>query len=177
MGNFKEDIAKVKAFVFDVDGVFTDGKVTVLPSGEALRSFHTKDGFSVVLAVKRGYPVAVISGGTGEGVMKRFQNLHVRHIYLGCKNKLEALDEFRRMYDLDFSDIMFMGDDIPDLEAMKKVGMPVAPADAAVEIKAVARHVSGYKGGEGCVRDIIEQVLKAQGKWINGKPENDLVSQ
>lgn len=176
MGNFKEDIVNVKAFVFDCDGVFTDGRIVMLPSGEMLRSFHAKDGFAVSLAIKRGYPIAVISGGKGEAMMLRFRKLGVTDIYLSCGNKLEALEDFRAKHALNYENIMFMGDDIPDVEPMLQCGLPVAPADAVPEVKNICRYISNVKGGDGCVRDVIEQVLKAQGNWAAIGCERDLFS-
>lgn len=158
-------MARVKAFAFDVDGVFTDGKVILLPSGEMLRAYNAKDGFAVAAAVRLNYPLAIISGGTGEAMKNRFAGLGITDLYLSCGDKLEALTDFCCKYGLSPADVLFMGDDTPDLEVMGAVGLPVAPADAVHEVKRAARHVSAYKGGDGCVRDVVEQVLRAQGKW------------
>lgn len=163
--NFKELLGHVKAFVFDVDGVFTDGTIILHPSGELLRTSNTRDGYAVHVAVERGFPVAIISGGKSESVRKRFQGLGVTDIYLGAIDKLEALNDFRFKYGLELSDILYMGDDLPDYEAMQKVGIPTCPRDAAPEIKQISRYISSFDGGKGCVRDVIEQVLRLNGKW------------
>lgn len=171
MGNFKEDIAKIKAFAFDCDGVMTDGTVRMTDKGELMREFNAKDGFAVGQALAAGYPVAIVSGGRGSAMELRFKVLGVTDIYLGTPDKLEAVDDFRYKYGLEREDILFMGDDLPDIEVMQNVGLSVAPKDAALEVKAIARHVSEYGGGKGCVRDVIEQVMKARGDW-NRKKEN-----
>ncbi len=163
--NFKELLGQVKAFVFDVDGVFTDGTVVLHPSGELLRTSNTRDGYAVHVAVERGFPVAIISGGKSESVRQRFQGLGVTDIYLGINDKLEALDDFRFKYGLELSDILYMGDDLPDYEAMQRVGIPTCPRDAAPEIKQISLYISSFDGGKGCVRDVIEQVLRLNGKW------------
>lgn len=176
MANFKEDLTTVRAFVFDCDGVFTDGSILTLPSGEMLRTFNTKDGFAVALALKRGYHVAIISGGKGEAMFNRFSMLGIKDIYLGCGNKLRALKEFCAKYNLDSRSVMFMGDDIPDVEPMMAVGMAVCPSDSVAEVKAVSRYVSNVEGGRGCVRDVVEQVLKAQQKWASVGSEEAIFS-
>lgn len=167
MKNFKEKLSHTKGFVFDCDGVFTNGDVTMFPGGEAIRTFNVKDGYGVALAVKRGYPICIISGGIGDTMKSRFEALGIKDIYLGCGDKTTALKEFAQKYNLSFEEILFMGDDIPDIEAMTMTGIPTAPKDAAPEVKYVACYVSSLKGGKGCVRDVIEQVLKAQNKWSN----------
>ncbi|MDE7355842.1 MAG: HAD hydrolase family protein [Rikenellaceae bacterium] len=177
MANFKEELSAVKAFVFDCDGVFTDCSITLMPPDyEAVRTFNARDGFAVALAVKRGYPVAIISGGKGEGVRRRFEGLGVTHIELGCGDKLEATRRFVQKAGVEMGDVMFMGDDVPDVETMMAVGVPVCPNDAAPENKAVARYISHLCGGKGCVRDVIEQVLKAQGRWAECGSERDIFS-
>lgn len=163
--NFKELLGQVKAFVFDVDGVFTDGTIILHPSGELLRTSNTRDGYAVHVAVERGFPVAIISGGKSESVRQRFQGLGVTAIYLGVNDKLEALNDFRFKYGLELSDILYMGDDLPDYEAMQRVGIPTCPRDAAPEIKQISLYISSFDGGKGCVRDVIEQVLRLNGKW------------
>lgn len=165
MGNFKEDIAKIKAFAFDCDGVLTDCTVTITESGDAIRTFNAKDGYAIVRALKKGYPVALISGGTGEAMRLRFEQLGIENVYLSSRNKLQDLDDFRAKYNLERSDILFIGDDIPDMEVMSHCGVSVAPCDAAMEVKQIATHVTEYAGGRGCVRDALEQVMKARGDW------------
>lgn len=176
MTNFKEDILKVKAFVFDCDGVLTDCTIITLPSGEALRTYNAKDGFAVALAVRKGYKVCIISGGVGEAMQARFDRLEVKDVYLGCKEKLKALNEFAAKYDLSMDEIMYMGDDVPDVEPMMAVGVATAPKDAAIEAKQAAKYVSNFEGGKGCVRDVIEQVLRSQNNWAQIGSERDIMS-
>ena len=166
MGNFKEDIEKVRGFVFDVDGVFTDNRLIVTPDGEFVRTYNSKDGFAVRVLVKKGYPVCIISGGRGQALLHRFETLGVSDVYIDCLDKLPRLQEFMGKYGLERDEVMFVGDDIPDIPAMRFAGVPVCPSDAAVDVKRVARYVSGFAGGEGCVRDVIEQVLRARGEWF-----------
>lgn len=166
MLNFKEKLANIKAFIFDVDGVFS-GNIYVSPTGEQWRTMNIKDGYAVQLAVKKGYPIAIITGGLCKGIQSRFDGLGVKDVYLGSSNKLEAFQHFVDKYQLDPQYIMYMGDDLPDYEVMKKVGVPVCPADAAIEIMEISNYISHYKGGEGCVRDVVEQVLRSQGNWFN----------
>ncbi|MDD2279900.1 MAG: HAD hydrolase family protein [Bacteroidales bacterium] len=168
MKNFKEKLNSVKAFAFDVDGVFTDGTVIVHPSGELVRTTNTRDGYAIHTAVKQGFPVAIITGGKSEAVRERFRGLGVTDIYLGSTDKVESLEDFRFKYGIELSEIVYMGDDIPDYEVMKRVGFPTCPSDAATEIISISTYISSYAGGRGCVRDIIEQVLKLKGLWLNG---------
>ncbi len=163
--HFKEKMNEINTFVFDVDGVFTNGYVHVFANGELARQMNIKDGYAVKIAVDMGYKVCIISGGTNEGVRTRIQGLGVTDIYLGVHNKLEKLYELMDMYQLDPSTILYMGDDIPDYEVMQKVGLPTCPKDAVPEIQSISDYISHKKGGEGCVRDVLEQVLKVQGKW------------
>ncbi len=165
MAYFKEELDKVKAFVFDVDGVFSS-HVVLTPDGEMNRTMNTKDGFAVQFAVKQGFLVGVITGGYSESVRSRFQGLGLSDVYIKSNNKIDDFEDFMYKYDLKPSEIMYMGDDIPDYEVMTKVGLPVCPSDAAEEIKAISVYISDKKGGEGCVRDVIEQVLRAQQKWV-----------
>ncbi len=170
MGNFKEDIARVRLFVLDVDGVMTDGGITVTPEGDFLRRYSAKDGFALSFARKKGYQIAIITGGRGECLRLRLEMLGVEHLYMNCLEKLKALRELMQKLDVSPEEVLFMGDDIPDVEPMMHVGMPVCPADAAPEVVAVSRYVSLFKGGEGCVRDVVEQVLRARGDWF--RPED-----
>ncbi|MCC8087693.1 MAG: HAD-IIIA family hydrolase [Rikenellaceae bacterium] len=165
MGNFKEDITKIKAFVFDVDGVFTDGRITMMPDNQFLRTYHAKDGFATKYLIHKGYHVAIISGGQGDALLNRFKNLGVQDIFINCFEKLKHLKAFMDKYNLAPEEVLYMGDDIPDIEPMRHVGISVCPADAAHEVRSISRYVSGYRGGEGCVRDIIEQVLRSQNNW------------
>lgn len=165
MGNFKEEIAKIRAFVFDVDGVFTDGGIWVLPDGDFARKYNSKDGYAIGHAIKKGYKVAIITGGRGKALEARFRMLGVDALYTACLDKILVLSEFMEANGLKPEEVMFMGDDLPDIEAMQHVGMPVCPADAVPEIVETAKYVSQFRGGEGCIRDVVEQVLRARGDW------------
>lgn len=177
MGNFKEDVARCEAFVFDVDGVFTDGGITPLPDGDFLRKYYAKDGYAVAYAVKHGFKICIISGGRGKMLENRFKLLGITDLYINCSDKRAALDEFVERYGLNMENIIYMGDDIPDLEVMRSVGIPVCPADAVMEVVEASRYVSEFDGGRGCVRDIIEQVLRAKGVWaLDSKGVNCAVS-
>ena len=165
--NFKELLADVEAIVFDVDGVMTDGGIMPLPDGDFLRKYNAKDGYALGYAVKHGLNVCIISGGFGRTLESRMKRLGIENYYLGCMDKIAAIEEFSERCGVPVERMMYMGDDIPDYEVMTKCGLACAPADAAPEIKAVAHYISDKKGGEGCGRDVIEQTLKAQGKWMN----------
>lgn len=164
--NFKQKLQSVNCFILDVDGVLTDGSLTLLPSGEQVRKMNIRDGYALQAAVKAGYKIAVISGGKSESVKDRLNGLGVRDIYLGVNDKLVKFEELVSMYDLKAENILYMGDDLPDFEVMKKCGIATCPADAAHEIKSISMYVSDKKGGDGCVRDVIEQVMKLHGKWF-----------
>lgn len=166
--SYKELLNDVKAFIFDVDGVLTNGMVTIFPNGDLVRNMNIKDGYALKSAVDAGFPVCIISGGSNEGVRTRLEGLGITEIHLGVHNKIEKYKEILKKHNLEASQILYMGDDIPDYPVMELVGIPCAPQDAAPEIKGVSKYVSPIKGGEGCVRDIIEQVLRVQDKW-NGK--------
>lgn len=172
MGNFKEEIAKVRAFAFDVDGVFTDGGITVTPEGEFTRTYNSKDGYAVGYAVKKGYPIAIITGGRGRSLEARFKMLKVSHLYMAAMDKVEHLKEFMADHGLQPDEVLMMGDDLPDIEAMKYCGVCACPADASPEVIEAASYVSQFKGGEGCIRDVVEQVLRARGDWAIEKGFN-----
>ncbi len=165
MGNFKEDVARVEAIVFDVDGVMTDGGIIPTPDGDFIRRYYAKDGYAVAYAIREGYKVCVISGGRGEMLRRRLEMLGVERMYLNCMDKIKAIKEFMADNELAPEEVIYMGDDIPDLECMRLVGIPVCPADACMEVIEASRYVSEYNGGEGAVRDIVEQVLRVQGCW------------
>ena len=167
---FLEKLKLIKAFIFDVDGVLTDGLVHVTDSGEQQRQFNIKDGYALQLAVKRGYKIAVITGGSSEGVRLRLSGLGITDIHMKVDSKIEVYDQLMIDNDLKAADILYMGDDIPDLPVMQLVGLPVCPADAVEEIKAISHYISPKNGGKGCVRDIIEKVLKIQNKWNDESP-------
>ncbi|HUW07066.1 MAG TPA: HAD-IIIA family hydrolase [Williamwhitmania sp.] len=162
---FKNELKGVRAFAFDVDGVFTDGTIYLHPSGEMLRTANMRDGYALQLALSKNYPVAIISGGKSESLRARFQGLGVTDIYLGSRDKLSDFNDFCGKHSIAPVDLLYMGDDLPDYEVMKQAGIPCAPADAVPQIKDLAHYISPYKGGEGCVRDVVEQVLRAQNYW------------
>ena len=166
MSNFKEDLRKVKAFVFDVDGVFSSADLLLFPTGELIRTMNIRDGYALQYAVKKAYPVGIITGGNSEAVRIRFQRLGVSDIYMTSHNKMNDFHLFINKYKLLPEDILYMGDDIPDYEVMQLVGFPVCPSDAVEEIKSISRYISDKAGGQGCVRDILEQVLRLHGKWM-----------
>jgi 3-deoxy-D-manno-octulosonate 8-phosphate phosphatase (KDO 8-P phosphatase) len=167
MTDIKQQLNRVKAFAFDVDGVFTNGSVLLHPGGEFIRTMNIKDGYAIQHVVKMGYPVAIISGGYSKMVRKRFTYLGVNDIYMKSGNKISAFHSFCAKYELSPAEILYMGDDLPDYEVMKLAGFSACPADAATEIKQISSYVSYQKGGEGCVRDIVEQVLRLHDKWMN----------
>lgn len=167
MAFFKDDLKKVRAFVFDVDGVLSHHDMNLSPEGELIRTSCAKDGYAIMYSVKKGYIVAVISGGGAPGIRERLEKLGIKDIYLKVPNKVEALDEIIRKYELQKDEILYMGDDIPDYNVMTMVGVPVCPLDACEEIKSISRYISDTEGGNGCVRDVISQVLKARGDWMD----------
>ena len=169
MTNFKEELESVKAFVFDVDGVLSSPLVLLHPGGDLMRTMNTKDGYALQYAVKRGYPIAIITGGITESVAGRFRGLGITDIYMGSSFKPDDFDDFLFKYDLKPEDVLYMGDDLPDYQVMKKAGVPCCPADAVEEIKSVAHYISPVKGGHGCARDVIEQVLRLHGRWMDGE--------
>lgn len=160
------DLKKIKALVFDVDGVLSRETIPVALTGEPMRTANIKDGYAIQLAAKCGLHVAIITGARNEAVRVRYKGLGVNDIYIGASVKKECLEELMLMYELSAEEILYMGDDIPDYEVMQICGLPVCPCDAAVEIKQLSKYISSVRGGEGCVRDVIEQVLRAQGKWM-----------
>jgi len=159
--NYKEYLEHITSFVFDVDGVLTDGTIMIT----MLRNMNIKDGYAIKQAVDKGYNVCIISGGSNEGVRQRLKGLGVTDIYLGAHHKTEQLDEYFDVYDIKPENVLYMGDDIPDLPPMKLIGLPCCPQDAVPEIKNISKYISHKNGGKGCVRDVIEQVLKVQEKW------------
>ena len=165
MGNFKEDIARIEAIVLDVDGVMTDGGIIPTPDGDFIRRYNAKDGYAIASAIREGLKVCIISGGRGRMLENRLQMLGVTRYYLNCMDKVTAIREFIADYNIDLEDVIYMGDDIPDLECMRLVGVPVCPADAAMEVVEASRYISEFNGGHGAVRDIIEQVMRAKGVW------------
>lgn len=167
MGNYKERLHQITTFVFDYDGVMSDGKIWIIDSETQIRSANAKDGYALHHAIKKGYRVAIISGGKGETIRQRMSFLGVSDVFLQVPYKKTKLEEYLSQYNLCREEVLFMGDDIPDFELMKMVGVATCPADAAHEIREVADYVSHIKGGEGCVRDVIEQVMRAQSNWFD----------
>lgn len=163
--SYKEYLEHISTFIFDVDGVLTDGSVTVTTAGEMLRKMNIKDGYALKTAVDRGFNVCIISGGSNEGVRWRLRGLGVTDIYLGAQNKIEQMQEYLNIYGISTDNVLYMGDDIPDLPVMRLAALPCCPQDATPEIKAISKYISHKEGGKGAVRDVIEQVLRVQGKW------------
>ena len=160
--NFKA----IKAFVLDVDGVLTDGSLLLLDDGQMARRMNIKDGYALQLAIKKGYHILVISGGNSDAVKLRLQRLGVVEVFMNVTDKKEILIEYISKYELKWEEVLYMGDDIPDLVPMQLAGLPCCPADAVPEIKSISHYISHVNGGYGCVRDIIEKVLKLNGHWI-----------
>jgi len=167
MSNYKERLLKVNTFIFDYDGVLSDGQVILTTDGDALRTANVKDGYAMQLAIKKNYRIAIISGGYSESMKRRFETLKIEDVFLGVDKKIDVYNQYIKDHNLEKENILFMGDDIPDYEIMLAAGVPTCPSDAVEEIKRIATYISHQSGGHGCVRDIIEQVLKVQGKWMN----------
>ncbi|MEQ7802338.1 HAD-IIIA family hydrolase [Pedobacter sp. ASV1-7] len=167
---FLEQLKHITTFIFDIDGVLTNGDIIASDSGEFLRTFNIKDGYALQLAVKKGYHVCIISGGKGAAMEKRFEGLGITNVFLGVSDKVAVYSSFLEQYKLNASEVLFMGDDIPDLKVMKLVGIATCPADAVPEIKAVSQYISPYTGGKTAVRDVIEKVLKVQTNWFDENP-------
>lgn len=171
MINYKEKLHDIKAFVFDFDGVMTDGSVWTYNNGDVIRCADVKDGYAIQYAVKRGYIIAIISGATSLSIDNRMKSLGVSQCMTGCSNKLQTLRDFLSRNHLQESQVVCMGDDIPDYQMMRHCGVAACPADAATEIKEISDYISIRPGGKGCVRDIIEQTLRLQGQWFD--PANE----
>lgn len=164
--SYKEIMNDITTFVFDVDGVLTDGSVFVNNAGEMLRTMNIRDGYALKAAVDNGYNVCIISGGSNEGVRVRLRNLGITDIHLGTPDKVATFDEYTDVYNILPEHVLYMGDDIPDYHVMQLVGLATCPQDASAEIKAISKYISHKNGGQGAVRDVIEQVMKVQGKWM-----------
>lgn len=165
-----QKLKEITTFVFDVDGVLTTGDILAAESGEFLRSFNIKDGYALQLAVKKGYHVCIISGGSGSTMQRRFEGLGIPDIHLGAGDKVAVFESFLSKYNLQPAEVLYMGDDIPDYHVMKLVGLPTCPADACAEIKGISKYISPYTGGKTAVRDVIEKVLKVQSNWFDPNP-------
>jgi 3-deoxy-D-manno-octulosonate 8-phosphate phosphatase (KDO 8-P phosphatase) len=167
---FLQKLKEITTFIFDVDGVLTDGSVQVTDNGQSLRTFNIKDGYAMQLAVKKGYNLCIISGGDGIAMGKRFFNLGITDVFLGSGDKVSIFEQYLSDKKITAGEVLYMGDDIPDLHVMKLVGLATCPADAVEEIKAVSTFISPYPGGKTAVRDVIEKVMKVQGKWYDEHP-------
>ena len=167
MSTINYDLKKIKALAFDVDGVLSADVIPLHPSGEPMRTVNIKDGYAIQLAVKKGLHMAIITGGRTEAVRQRFAGLGMTDLYLASAVKIHDYRNFRDKHGLADEEILYMGDDIPDIEVMRECGLPCCPKDAAPEAKAVARYISHADGGYGCARDVIEQVMKAQETWMS----------
>ena len=167
--NYKTLLNNVRAFVFDVDGVMTNGKVIITSEGEMYREMDTRDGFALKYALLKGFKIGIISGGTNEGVKKRLELLGVNKVYLGIHEKDIAFDDFVSTFNIKPYQVLYMGDDVPDIPVMEKVGVSTCPQDAVSDVKRVVDYVSHKKGGDGCVREIVEQVMRVQDKWVSSK--------
>lgn len=171
--NILTRLSRIRLVALDVDGVLTDGKLFILPDGQALRGFHIKDGYAIQLAIKKGLEIAIISGSGDDAVFSRFNKLGVRHIFLGVQDKKNTLQTLLEKIGLSAAEVLFMGDDVPDLAVMQSVGLSACPADAANDVRQMADYISPLDGGTGCVREVLEKILKLQDKWDR---ETDLVS-
>jgi 3-deoxy-D-manno-octulosonate 8-phosphate phosphatase (KDO 8-P phosphatase) len=165
--NINDQLKNITTFILDVDGVLTDGTVLVLENGLQARRMSIRDGYALQLAVKRGYRILVISGAAASPVVDRLNKLGITDVHMGAKDKKSIVDQYTAQHGLSREELLFMGDDLPDLEVMQAVGVPVCPADAVEEIKAISVHTTSLKGGEGCVREIIERVMKLRGNWMH----------
>jgi 3-deoxy-D-manno-octulosonate 8-phosphate phosphatase (KDO 8-P phosphatase) len=164
--NFKEILNGIEALFFDIDGVLSASEVLISANGELQRTTNVKDGYVLKYALKKGLKIFIISGGLNVDVQRRYQNLGIENVIIGCKNKLSEFEKIVANEKLDKSKILYMGDDIPDYQVMKIVGLPCCPSDAASEIKEISLYISDKKGGQGCVRDIIEQIMRAKDIWM-----------
>ncbi|HOZ52449.1 MAG TPA: HAD-IIIA family hydrolase [Chitinophagaceae bacterium] len=165
MSNVLALFKSINHFIFDIDGVLTDGTLIISADGTMLRTMNIKDGYAIQLAIKKGYKVSILSGAKGEAIEKRLSGLGVDDIHLGIENKLQKFEEVMQTGKLELSQILYMGDDMPDREVMKLVSLPCCPSDACAEIKEVSKYISPQAGGKGCVRDVIEKVLKLNNSW------------
>lgn len=164
--NYKELLKEITTFILDVDGVLTNGKILVTSKGKMLREMNTKDGFIIKYALSKGFKIFIISGGTNKGVKERLKDLGIEEIFLGEHTKKDTYDKLIKKYNLKKNEIVYMGDDIPDIPVMKKIGVPCCPNDAVPDVKQISIYISKKNGGQGCVRDIIEQTLRVQNKWL-----------
>ena len=171
--SYLETFRQIHTFIFDVDGVLTNNELLVTEEGLLLRSMNVRDGYAIKQAIRCGFRVAIVTGGKSEGVRLRLEALGVQDIYMGQEEKEKAFEAIMELYDLDAQGVLYMGDDLPDYPVMRRVGLPACPIDAAPELFQIAAYVSPFKGGAGCVRDVIEQVMRVQGKWTIDKGQED----
>ena len=165
--SYKESLKQITTFIFDVDGVLTAGTIQVTTEGEMYRTMHTKDGYALKTAIDKGYNICIISGGSNEGVSKRLAGLGIEDVHLGAHDKISIFETYVNKKNLSTKEVLYMGDDLPDLPVMKLVGLASCPQDAVNEIKSIAHYISHKNGGKGAVRDVIEQVLKLNNDWNN----------
>jgi 3-deoxy-D-manno-octulosonate 8-phosphate phosphatase (KDO 8-P phosphatase) len=163
--NILADFKLIKTFVFDIDGVLASDTLLIQEGGQITRNMNSKDGYALQLAVKKGYKVAILSGGDSEAVRMRLERLGIKDIFLKVSGKKEKLSEYVSQNDLKWDEVLYMGDDIPDYACLQMVGLPCCPANAAIEIKQIAKYISPLEGGGGCARDVIEKVLKLKNDW------------
>ncbi len=171
--SYKKKLNHITTFIFDIDGVLTDGKVHITTLGDLMRSMHTKDGFAIKTALKKGYRVAIISGARDQNVITRLEYLGIKDIFINVDNKLPVYQKYIRKHQLSPQEVLYMGDDIPDIPLLKQVGLSAAPHDAVQEVLDTVDYISLKNGGETCVRDVIEQVLRVQGEWTFNFEENE----
>ena len=165
--SYKQRLPKITTFIFDVDGVLTDGSVILDSSGEMVRTMHTKDGYALQHAVKKGYNIVIITGGNSIMVKKRLEGLGIRDVFLAVHDKLPVMNKYLKENQINNQEVLYMGDDIPDFPCLKEVGVSTCPHDAAIEIREISDYISHIDGGKGCVRDVIEQTLRVQNKWMD----------
>lgn len=167
MSRINYDLSKIRAFVFDVDGVLSPSTIPMSENGEPMRMVNIKDGYALQYAVKKGYQISIITGAKTDSIYKRYESLGIKDIYLGASVKINILKEWLIEHKLNRSEVIYMGDDVPDIQCMQFVGLSCAPADASVDVLNIANYISRQNGGRGCVRDVIEQVLRSQGNWMD----------
>lgn len=165
--SFISRLPRITTIILDLDGVLTDGTVYISESGEQLRRMNIKDGYAIQLAIRKGYTISVISGGKSETVIKRLNGLGIQDVFLGISDKRTTLDQFLASKNKSYDEVMYIGDDVPDLNVMELVSIAACPLDAVDQIKAISHYISQYKGGEGCVRELIEKVMRAREDWNN----------
>ena len=163
--NYKEKFENINSFIFDVDGVLTNGGLYIFPDGNFVRKMNAKDGFALKLALKKGYNIAIITGGREKNIKERLEKLGITNVFLNAHDKLPILNKYLSDNKIDPNTSLYLGDDIPDLKPMKNIGLACCPNDAVYEIKEISHYISNINGGSGCVRDVIEQVLKANNDW------------